>query len=150
MCIRDRGHAQKCVSKYCELADVRPETLKKVATPNIDDNHLLPKDFEEKGELSKIAARIVLTALYLARFSRPDILWTVNSLARMVTKWNVACDKRLHRLISYIHHTQSYKQIAYVGDKPQDIKLALFADASFAGDLQDSKSTGGGFLFLVG
>ena len=32
----------------------------------------------------------------------------------------------------------------------QELKLAVFADASFAGDLKDSKSTSGGFLALVG
>ena len=136
-----QGHARKCVSKYCELADVTPESLKQVATPNIDDNQLLPHEFEEKGKLSTIAARIVLTVLYLARFARPDVLWTVNSLARMVTKWSVACDRRLHRLICYIHHTTAFKQIAYVGDSADQIKLALFVDASFAGDINDSKST---------
>ena len=36
------------------------------------------------------------------------------------------------------------------GDRVEDIKLTLFSDASFAGDLQDSKSTSGGFLALVG
>ena len=30
----------------------------------------------------------------------------VNELARAVTKWTKACDKRLARLISYIHHTK--------------------------------------------
>ena len=38
----------------------------------------------------------------------------------------------------------------FVGDNLEDLKLAVFADASFAGDLKDSKSTSGGFLCLVG
>ena len=37
-----------------------------------------------------------------------------------------------------------------VGDEPEDLKLAVFADASFAGDLKDSKSPSGGYLCLVG
>ena len=36
---------------------------------------------------------------------RPDILWSVNKLARSTTQWTKACDKRLNRLISYTHHT---------------------------------------------
>ena len=51
------------------------------------------------------ALKIVLKCLYLARIGRPDILWSVNKLARSITKWTKACDKRLNRLISYIHHT---------------------------------------------
>ena len=42
------------------------------------------------------------------------ILWSLNKLARSITKWTKACDKRLNRLISYIHHTCEYKQYCYV------------------------------------
>ena len=42
--------------------------------------------------------------LYLA-VGRPDILWSVNKLARAIKKWTRVCDRRLVRLISYIHHT---------------------------------------------
>ena len=37
-------------------------------------------------------------------------LWSVNKLARAVTKWTKSCDKRLARLISYIHHTCEFRQ----------------------------------------
>ena len=37
-----------------------------------------------------------------------------------------------------------------MGDHPKDIQLALFADASFASWLVDSKSTSGCFLVLMG
>ena len=33
------------------------------------------------------------------------MFWPVNKLARVVIKWTRACDKRLARLISYVHHT---------------------------------------------
>jgi hypothetical protein len=79
-----------------------------------------------------------------------DFLWAVNSLAREVTKWNIACDKRMHRLASYMHHTTQLRQFSFVGDEVQNTKLALFVDASFAGDVRDSKSTSGAFLALVG
>ena len=68
----------------------------------------------------------------------------------MVTKWTQACDKRLHKLIAYIHHTSHWTQVCHVGDEPWDCWLALFVDASFAGDLTDSKSTSGSYLCLVG
>ena len=35
----------------------------------------------------------------MARIGRPDIPWSVNKLARSITKWTKACDKRLNRLI---------------------------------------------------
>ncbi len=144
------GHAQQSVERYCELAKTTVASLKKVTTPCIDDHLIPPEDFVSKGELSPVASRIVLKALYLARLGRPELLWAVNSLAREVTKWTVACDKRLHRLISYIHHHQDVVITSYVGDPAHLCFLILFSDASFAGDLVDSKSTTGGFLVLVG
>ena len=47
-----------------------------------------------------------LKCLYLARIGRPDTLWYVNKLE----KWTQACDRRLARLISYIHHANDYRQ----------------------------------------
>ena len=81
---------------------------------------------------------------------RPDLLWAVNSLAREVTRWTVACDRRLHRLVSYLHHTKHFCQVCYVGDQPKDLRLLLYTDASFAGDLKDSKSTTGAYIVLAG
>ena len=100
--------------------------------------------------MSDVAARAVLKCLYLASVARPDILWTVNLLARNVTKWTKACDRRMERLTSYIHHTKNRIHFNYVGNKLEDCFLALFQDASFAGDLKDSKSTSGGVLCLIG
>ena len=144
------GHAESCVERYCELANKSIQALKWVPTPCLDDHLLAPEDFVTKGSLSHLCARIVLKALYLACIGRPDLLWTVNYLAREVTRWNVACDKRLHRLISFIHHTKHHVLTNFVGDKPEDCILVLFPDASFAGDLADSKSTTGAILCLIG
>ena len=61
-----------------------------------------------------------------------------------------ACDKRLCRLISYIHHTCEYKQYCYVGNTAKQCRLGLSQDSDFAGDLEDSKSTSGGTLCIFG
>ena len=79
-----------------------------------------------------------------------DILWSVNELARSITKWTKACDKRLNRLISYIDHTRDYKQYYFVGNTAKQCRLGLFQDSDFAGDLEDSKSTSGGTLCVFG
>ena len=88
--------------------------------------------------------------ILFARIGRPDILWSVNKLARSITKWNKACDKRLNRLISYIHHTCEYKQYCNVGNVAKQCRPGLFQDSDFAGDLEDSKSTSGGALCASG
>ena len=143
------GHAMKCVERYCELANKTTQQLYKVSTPCIDDHHF-KEEMKSVGELSNTCSQIVLKCLYLARIGRPDILWSVNKLARSITKWTKACDKRLNRLISYIHHTCEYKQYCHVGNTAKQCRLGLFQDSDFAGDLEDSKSTSGGTLCVFG
>ena len=104
------GHAKKCVERYCELANETTQQLYKVSTPCIDDQHFKEEERKSVGELKQVCSQIVLKCLYLARIGRPDILWSVNKLAKSITKWTKACDQRLNQLISYIHHTCEYKQ----------------------------------------
>ena len=110
------GHAKKCAERYCELANKTTQQRYKVSTPCIDDHHFKEEDMKSVGELSQVCSQIVLKCLYLARIGRPDILWSVNKLARSITKWTKASDKRLSRLISYIHQICEYKQYCHVGN----------------------------------
>ena len=45
-----------------------------------------------------VCAHIILKCLHLVTIGRPDLLWSVKTLARTVTKWIKACEKRLPRL----------------------------------------------------
>ena len=53
------------------------------------DDHPFKEEEEEEmgsvGKLSKVCSQIVQKCLYLARIDRPDILWSVNKLARAIT-----------------------------------------------------------------
>ena len=114
------GHAKKCVERYCELANKTTQQFYKVSTPRIDDHHSEEEKMKCVGELSHVC-------LYLARIGRPDVLWSVNKLARSITKWTKACDKRLNRLISFIHHTCGYKQYCYyVGNTAKQSRLDCY------------------------
>ena len=144
------GHAKKCVERCCELANKTTQQLYKVSTPCIDDHHFKEEETKSVGELSQVCHQIFLKCLHLARVGRRDILWSVNKLARSITKWTAPCDKRLNRLISYIHHTYEYRQYCHVDNTAKQCRLGLFQDSDFAGDLEDSKSTSGGTLFVFG
>ena len=126
------GNLKKCVERYFELANKTTQHLYKVSTPCIDD-HDFKEEEETKsvGELSNTCSQIVLKCLYLARIERPDILWSVNKLARCITKWTKACGKRLNRLISYIHHAYKYKKYCHVGNTAEQCRLGLFQDSDF-------------------
>ena len=55
---------------------------------------------------------------------------------------NTSGDKRLNRLISYIHHTCEYEQYCYVGNTAKQCRLGLFQDSDFAGDLEGAENRG--------
>ena len=92
------GHAKICVERYCELTNKTTQQLCKFATPCV--HHFKEEETKSVGELSKVCSQIVLKCLYLARIGRPDILWSVKTLARAITNWTRAYDKRSARLIS--------------------------------------------------
>ncbi len=79
-----RSHVQQAVDKYLEVSGKSMARLAKVLTPCLDDHLILVAEFQIKGQLSPVAARIVLKALYTARLARLDLMWTVSLLAREV------------------------------------------------------------------
>ena len=67
------GHADQCVERYLDLSGEKRSSLKQVSTPCIDDHQLPPEDFQVKGKLKEVCARIVLKVLFLARIKRADL-----------------------------------------------------------------------------
>ena len=120
----------------------------KISIPCIEDHHFKEEELKPVGELSKICSQIVLKCLYMARTRRPDILWSVNKLARSITKWTKACHIRLSRLISSMKQTSEYKQYCHVGNTAKQCKLGLFQDSDFCGRSWRFKITSGGTLCI--
>ena len=54
------GHAQKCVERYCELANKKTEQFFRVSSPCLDEHQFKQKELESVGELSKVFSQIVL------------------------------------------------------------------------------------------
>ena len=86
-------------------------------------------DLEIVGDLTELCAQIVLTCPDLARIGRQCIIFfniavlrSVDALARAVTKWNRACDKRMARLFSFLQCTSDYRQTCHVGNKGSECK----------------------------
>ena len=98
------GHAKKCVERYCELANRTTQQLYKVSTPCINDHHFKEEEVKSAGDMSKVCSQTVQKCLYLARIGRPDILWSVNELARSITKWSKACCATLVPAFFLAHH----------------------------------------------
>ena len=83
-------------------AGTQTKQLYEVSSPCLDDHHLKKEELESVRQLSEVCSQIVLKFLYLARIGRSDILCSVNKLARSVTEWTQACDRRIGK-IDFIH-----------------------------------------------
>ena len=103
-----------------------------------------------EGKLKGIAAKVIMKILYGARMARYDLLHPCQELACRITKWTPNCDKRLFRIICYIHQHSDLCMFGWVGDHQKDLRLWLYTDADFASDKSDSKSVSGVFCALTG
>ena len=101
------GHARKCVERYCELAKKKVEQFFQSFKSLLGWSSIQAGRTWISWRIIESCSQIILKCFYFARIGRPDILWSANKLAIAVTKWTQACDRRLARLISYIHHTDS-------------------------------------------
>ena len=82
--------------------------------------------------------------------ARPDLLRAVCHTASCVTKWVEQNDCDLYRLVCYIQTTLDYTQVCWVGDDQNDLSLAVWADADFAGDPRTQRSTSACATAIVG
>ena len=155
---------RSCVDRYLEVAgDVK---LNKVVTPELHEetknhvsrkpakegpsvvcnwcNNLVPTDGSAtapdqrggtpematkepvRGHLAPHAASVLMKLLYGARIARFD------------------------HLMCYVHHTKHWRMVGWVGDSMDDVRLALYADADFAGCVDSLRSTSGGHLNIQG
>ena len=144
------GYMQQCVDRYLEHTGMQAKDSKFAETPGMDDNMFKPNEWIDKGELSGDAAKIIMKILYGARFYRWDLIRDINYLARKRNKWTNMCDRRVYRLICYINSTKDWMMHSVIGDAIEDCTLICYADADFASDTEESKSTNGGYVVLVG
>ena len=68
------------------------QQLHKVSTPCIDDHHF-KEEMKSVGELSQVCSHMSSKNFSLDTYlKKPDILWSVNKLARSITQWTKVCD----------------------------------------------------------
>ena len=144
------GFFQQCIDVYCEHAKTDRSQLRTAKTPSVDDHALSEEDYNTPGVLEKEAAKVIMKMLYGARLVRYELLWPICSIARRVSKWSRAEDKRLFRLVCYIHSTLDHTLESFVGDKAHCCNVVLYTDADFAGDQLTSKSTSGCYIAIAG
>ncbi len=97
----------------------------------------------DTGKMGKHAACILMKCLYAARMARFDLLRAITHLACQITRWTSECDRKLYRLICYIHSSLHIRLVGWIGDDGSLLQPHLFADADFAGCAATQRSTSG-------
>ena len=85
--------------------------------------------------------------------SRPDVTFAVTLLAKHITVftvWSANDDKRVARLIGYLHKSHQYSPVMCIRDPPELLNLSLYRDADFGGDIMSMRSTSGFVLAVSG
>jgi hypothetical protein len=141
------GYADQFVQLYLEITGVDPKSLRKVATPHINDSTLADALYEQPGSIKPHASKVLMKGLWLARLCRPDISFSVGRLASRITVWSRAEDIHLHRLVSYVHWTKEYQMICQAGAL-SETELHVYADADLASCVHTARSTSGMMIFL--
>jgi hypothetical protein len=94
---------------------------------------------------------LLMKALYLGRMMRVDLCWTINTLARCITRWTKLQDSQACRLFSYLAHTGEVQLCGTVVKADVSrVQLIAYPDAGLAGAYDTAKSTSGGLLALEG
>ena len=73
------------------------------------DGHIAPEKAPKNGstpkgvvagQLSHIATKCLMEIMYIARFTRQDLLRACGALTTMITRWDERCDRKLFRIIT--------------------------------------------------
>ena len=78
-------------------------------------------DESVRGQLQPLAASMLMRLLYGSRYARFDLLKAISRLSSCLSYWDLACDKRLMRLMSYVKGSLSKRLVGCVGDQLHDV-----------------------------
>ena len=103
--------------------------------------------------------------MYIAVICRPDILWSVNQIARRITKCTENVVRACKRIAGFLKATK-HQGLEYSPEIERNFRAqyseglskqgkqlgdtVAFSDADFAGDSVSLRSTSGGVLFRRG
>ena len=118
--VNQRGFLQDILSKYQQVK------MRASAVPAADDlTSIHTSDRADKHEYLSV----LMSLMYLARFTRPDILFAVTALAPHAEQPSQHQLQQAYKIVSYLKHSPCY---SLVFDGRVALHLKVFADASHA------------------
>ena len=145
MLTEGREYLEAAVREY--MSEIGVTSLPWVPSPSTDDKFEEP--FAKKGKQADTALSHLMKLMYLSRLCRGDVLTTTSFLARRVHYWSLNDDRRLHRLMAYIHHHTDLCLLHQLHpDDRSEAYLDFSPDAELGGDPYNTKASGGFWLDL--
>ena len=147
------GHAKEVRERYCEIGETKTtQQLHKSRKHHaLTTTSLKEEEIGSIGELSaKFAHRLFWNVYTWLALKRPDILWSVNKLARAVTKWTKSLWQNVSaRFGPLTLQSHMWIQTILLCGKTQAQTMQIrdcFQDSDLRETLGDSESTSGGVL----
>jgi hypothetical protein len=103
------------------------------------------EDISELFESKELFQQIVGSLMYVARSTRPDIMFASSFLSRKLQKPTTKDWIEAKKVVRYLKGTLKYKNM--IGSTNEDNKLIVYADSDFA-ESADRKSTSGCVVLL--
>jgi len=106
-------------------------------------------------DMASCSGEAIGCLLYAALGTRPDIVYTIGVLGRHASDPGISHMNVVKHLFRYIKRTINYELPIYDAswtskDEPTEHSVVAYADADFAGDLDDGKSTSGYLIYVHG
>ena len=138
------------MDSYTTNAIMKFKEQEQVKLPRVSSPFLTKEEWAQEGQpgiYSESCASYVATLLFLSRVARPDISVAVQRLCKVVTKWTTTHDAAILRLYGYLDTSGPMALRGELSPKDlQDVEIAMWTDADWCGDAEDTKSTSGMLL----
>lgn len=101
-------------------------------------------------DLSLPYRSIIGALLWIARASRPDIMFAVIFLSKFLACFDEQHFKAAKRVVRYLVTTIDRKLTFHQTEKSDELKVIVYTDSDWAGDSEDRRSFSGNAVFLNG
>jgi len=144
--LTQRKHIQGMVERF-GLTDANFEAAKTPMDVSMEDQ--LPRDQKKVDSLPYMEA--IGGLLWVARCTRPDILYAVKTLSRFSATYTEVHFNAVKRVIKYLKRTEEWGLTFHKPEKEVDfanLSLHAYTDSNLAKDLSTRRSTSGAIVYL--
>ena len=141
--LTQRDYIIQCAHKF-KTTGMKPYT-----TP-LEPGFVDAIDTNDKPVEKTVPYRSIIGALlYIARMTRPDVLFAVSVLSKhlvnpQIKHWNAA-----KRVLTYLYHTKDEYLVLGANNIEEATTLQCYTDSTWGDDINNRRSRSGGVMFMA-